>query len=162
MDFLTLKTYIADYPETTWMVLGVIFFLAEIFLTPGFGFLFASLAAIALGGIIMVMGEVPSLYMQIFYFFCLTIFWAILLWRPLKKWTMSKGDAYEEYVGTTAIVNDKPLVRGKFGTVKWSGAVMKARLSKNSLENEVKKGETVWVHEMKDGTLIVDVNELEN
>ncbi len=145
---------------TIWLIIGAILILIEVAVLPGVGFLFAGLSAITLGGLISLeLLQQTTLSWQIAYFFFLTGVWWAVLWKQLKKLTRNKGgEGYENLSGTYGIVEDEQgLIAGKMGHVKWSGAVMRARIRPDSAVEKIEKGETVWVHEQKDGILLVDI-----
>jgi len=155
-----LEEIIAQHSEKFWFVLAIIFFGVEVFV-GGIGLLFAGLAAVTLGAVILLGGLELSVGTQIGYFFVLTAVWAAALWKPFRKWAgHDKGAAYSDFVGSTAVVTGGSLIKGKEGKVKWSGAEMRARLSKESLRDEVKEGEDVWVHKKRNGILIVCTEEI--
>lgn len=150
-----------DPNSLTWLVLGIIFIIIEVFAIPGIGFLFAGLGAITLGALLTFDLMFASGWTEhIAYFFFFTTVWAVILWVPLKNTLKNKnGEGYSNIVGTSAEVTED-LISGKIGQVKWSGARMRARIIASSDEEKIPKGETVWVHENKGGILHVSTEEL--
>ena len=143
---------------TIWLILGIIFIIIEVSAIPGIGFLFAGLSAISLGGFIT-FGFINGATQldQIAYFFFLTAIWWVVLWKPLKGLVKNKGGDYKNLSDAQGVVEeDGGLLAGKVGNVKWSGAVMRARIRPGSSLEKIEKGETVWIHEQKDGILLVD------
>ncbi len=143
-----------------WLILGIALIVAEATIVPGVGFLFAGLAGILLGGLLTFQFvNATELTEQIVYFLFLTAVWWAILWAPLKKsMKKPKGEGYENMIGTSGEVDDpRDLTVGKVGHIKWSGARMRARIAPNSTTERIKNGETVYVHDQKDGVLLVDI-----
>lgn len=163
MDDLSIQTIMSPN-YVFWVSMGVLLIIFEVAIMPGVGFLFAGLGALTLGSMIAFQLFIfEGWASNIAAFFCFTTIWAVILWKPLKKAIKnSKGEEYQNIVGTHAEVSEeKGLIAGKQGTVKWSGTTMRARISPDSELEEIKKGETVWVHNSKGGILYVDVKEPE-
>jgi len=145
----------------TWLIIGVVSIMMEVMILPGIGFLFVGLAAILLGGILLLDFLLqPSLAEQIAYFLFFTAVWWIVLWRPLKRSIRKRagGETYENLIGTTGVVDDeRDLTQGKVGHIKWSGAKMRARIVPASETKRITNGSTVTIHGQKDGILLVDI-----
>ncbi len=146
---------------TAWLIMGAIFVVLEVAALPGFGLLFAGLAAITLGGLLTYdVITAADILDQIVWFFAFTALWWVVLWKPLKKLIKKQPgeETYENLAGTYGTVDDeRDLTEGKIGFVKWSGTRMRASLRKGASVQRVKNGETVYVHSQKDGVLMVDV-----
>jgi len=140
-----------------WMILAGIFLVLEATATPGIGMLFAAFGAFTLGTLLAlgILND-PSIFGQVAWFLSVTAIWALILWYPLKSWMQSKSKPYENFVGTTAIVGEEGLVKGKTGTAIWSGAIMKARIAPDALIESVVAGEEVWVNDTDGNVLLVD------
>jgi len=148
--------YFTENPEITWLVIGALFLIAEVTIATGIGFLFAGLGAITLGGLMTFeFLSIDSLYSQLAYFLAFTSGWAALLWQPLKKIYNSNANSYDNIVGSVAVVNESPLIKGKTGTVRWSGTTMRAKIDPEVKINEIKVGQEVEVKNVKDSILIV-------
>ena len=93
----------------------------------GVGFLFAALGAISVGAF-LIFGLIDDLVHQFILFFASTAFLTALFWRPLKQFIAGRASGFNDMVGSTAIVYDKPLEIGKIGQIKWSGTIMKCEL----------------------------------
>ena len=147
-------TYFSENHEIAWLIAGAVFFVFEVAVTTGVGFLFIGLGAITVGGL-MTFGviEPDSVVEEFSYFFGLTAVWAIILWRPMKK-ILSEGGDFDNVVGDRAVVGDDGLVKGKTGTARWSGTNMQARLAE-SAPDKVKAGEELWIHKVDGSILIV-------
>jgi membrane protein implicated in regulation of membrane protease activity len=147
-----------------WLILGTIFIIIEVVAMPGIGFLFAGFSAISLGGLITFgfINNATDLE-QIAYFFFFTAVWWVILWKPLKSLLKKRRGDYQNLSDAQGVVEEEGgLVAGKVGKVKWSGTVMRARIVPNSSSAKIAKGESVWVHEQKDGILLVDTIKQEN
>ncbi|MCB2081837.1 MAG: hypothetical protein H6908_00355 [Hyphomicrobiales bacterium] len=131
----SLHTYATTNPEIFWLVVAGVCLVVEVFFIPAIGFLFAGFAALTLGGMLAFKyfddsaAVYHDLYTQIAWFFGLTVSWAILLWYPLKRMQKSQAEhRFNDMVGTTAFVGPEPLIKGKTGTIRWSGTTMRGRL----------------------------------
>lgn len=140
----------------SWAILGSILVLIEITMLPAIGFLFAGLGAITLGGLVSygLVSAQTSIFIQISYFFALTIVWTIVLWVPIQR-LRKGGGKYNDMIGSTGVVEGVGLERGKTGKVRWSGAVMKARLAENTNMDSLKHGDEVTVIGVKGNMLYV-------
>lgn len=151
-----------DNPQSAvWLIIGVVFIILEVVAAPGVGLITAGLGAITVGALIAfkIISDTNILSTTAFFLF-FTIVWWVVIWKPLKKSISKNSSEYSNYKGTEAIIeNDGGLVEGKVGYVKWSGARMRARIHPNSTTTSIENGQQVWVHENKNGILIVDVVE---
>ena len=121
----------------------------------GVGFLFAALGAISVGAF-LIFGLIDDLVHQFILFFASTAFWTALFWRPLKQFIAGRDSGFNDMVGSTAIVYDKPLEIGKIGQVKWSGTIMKCELVAEALgENRIDQGNEVTITGVSKGILMV-------
>lgn len=118
------------------------------------------MAAITLGAvinfdIIAIAGSLQAIAM----FFLFTVFWAGVLWKPLKTLSKkSKDKKFVDLVGTEAIVDSTDgLDKDKTAYVKWSGVRMRAKIDPASSQNIINEGQAVWVHSQEDGVLLVDI-----
>lgn len=135
-----------------WLLIGALLVALEVFAVPGIGFLFAGLAGVATG-VVTQIGYAETLIVQLGWFFGFTIFWAAVLWKPMKKFRKSHGGHnYNNIVGHSATVINNPLKKGVEGEVKWSGSVMSAKLSEGE---EVAVGAQVKIIEVSGNTLVV-------
>jgi len=157
-DFLTIQTYLAENHGVVWLTLSFIFIMIEVS-APGIGGLFSGVAALTLGGLLI--GEIitpDNIVQELAYFFGLTIVWAAILWKPLKKIMLPRDSAYSDIIGTSVKVVKGDLAKGKTGSVKWSGAIMRAKIIDSSEAELIKEDEEIWIHD-KEGTLfLVDVS----
>ena len=121
----------------------------------GIGFLFAALGAISVGAF-LIFGLIDDLVHQFILFFAATAFWTALLWRPLKQFITGRNSGFNDMVGSTAIVYDKPLEIGKIGQVKWSGTIMKCELVAEAPgEKTIDQGSEVTITGVSKGILMV-------
>jgi membrane protein implicated in regulation of membrane protease activity len=140
-----------------WLILGVLLLIAEVAGAPGAGLLFAGLAAIVTSIFIHV-GMVPpdGFVTQLIIFFIATAVWALLLWKPLKKFNASRGHGgYSNIIGDTAYVGSNGLTKRGGGEVTWSGTIMQARLSPDAGIDRLEAGSQVTIVEMSGATLTV-------
>ena len=121
----------------------------------GVGFLFAALGAISVGAF-LIFGLIDDLVHQFILFFAATAFWTALFWRPLKQFIAGRNSGFNDMVGSTAIVYDKPLEIGKIGQVKWSGTIMKCELVAEAQgEDTIDQGSEVTITGVSKGILMV-------
>jgi len=134
-----------------WLAAGAIFCVLEILGVSGIGFLFAGLAALCVG--IAVTGHwiLPESYLiQAAWFFALTLFWAALLWKKLRP---KKGITYQDTVGARGTVVKGALVKGKMGSVQWSGTIMNAELT--GAVDSLPEGSNVVIQSVRGNVLVV-------
>lgn len=145
------------------VVLAVLLILIELFLIPGVGFIFASLAGLTLSSLLVLNAvELVGWTSHILAFMVLTIFWSILLWKPLKNSYKKTADSYKNLQNSPATVVSDEITKDKQGYVKWSGTKVRAILSAGSQERSLSKDTEVWVHSQEDGVLIIDSKKLTN
>ena len=158
MDVLTTESYFQQYPELIWLAVGFALIVVELSVAPGVGLLFAGMAGITLGGL-LAFDVVSDLNFseQLLYFCVLTVAWALVLWKPLKKYLHSSTGSFDMYVGTNAEVVDEPLIKTNTGKVQWSGSQMRAKVHLDAQIDEIAVGQEVYIHEMKNGVMYVDI-----
>ncbi len=61
--------------------------------------------------------------------------------------------SYSNMVGDTAVIYNAPLVKGRYGEVKWSGTIIKAMLDENSVAERLDIDEVVKIVEI-DGNIL--------
>ncbi len=142
-------------PSSIWLIIGALLIILEMVLFPGIGFLFAGLGAISVAAGLMT-GWMHSLSAQLILFFLATAFWTAILWKPLKKLMAGKESGFDDMVGSTAVVFDQSIEKGKIGKVKWSGAIMKCQLDSGAEGLEIIAPETeVIITGVSKGILII-------
>ena len=148
---------ILDNIAVIWLVAGAICVLIEAFSAPGIGFLFAGLAAIAVGGLVSIAALDPdNILVQIAWFFAFTAMWAAVLWKPMKRLHYKTSDKeYKNIIGNTAIVKGEPLTKKSAGKVDWSGTIMKARVAKDSIAESIPVGEEVRIVSVEGSKFLV-------
>ena len=123
-------------PSLVWLIIGIVAMLIEILaIIPGIGLLFIGLAALSVSILVATeIGSTVGLIDQCVWFFGLTVVYAVVLWKPLKRWRLSsaKSETYNNMVGDTAIVIESSLQQGIMGKVRWSGTIMNAKLHENA------------------------------
>lgn len=145
-----------QYSAVIWLVIGATLIAAEVFFVTGIGLLFAGVAALCTGIIVLLgwIGE-ENLYYQLSSFFAITTCLLGILWKPLRKLGKKKKYIASELTGSHAIIGNEPLSKGKIGLVKWSGTWMQARLAEESSLDSLPSGTEVIVKEVHGTTLIV-------
>ena len=147
-----------DIPLSTfWFAFGVLLIVLEVMLIPGIGSIFAGLGAITVGGFLLAGGWIDTTSSQFIVFFLSTGVWAVLLWKPLKKFLGVEDSGFDDMIGGTAIVYGDALGSGRTGQVKWSGTIMKCNLhSENDDLKTIEPGNEVTIKEVSKGILIVE------
>lgn len=137
-----------------WLLAGAVLLAFEAFGIPGIGFLFAGIAAILVGALVelgLVGSEAHITQFGVFFLF--TALMAALLWNKLKSWRVNpNAPQYHNMVGTEAVVTQE-LINDATGEVRWSGALMRARLADKTGAAVV--GTTVIVREVDGNILLV-------
>ena len=137
-----------------WLLAGAVLLAFEAFGLPGIGFLFAGIAAIVVGTVVE-LGVINDLayITQIGVFFLLTTLLAALLWNKLKSWRVNpNAPHYHNMIGTEAVVT-RELFNDALGEVRWSGALMRARLADKT--GSVAVGTAVIIRAMDGNVLLV-------
>lgn len=140
-----------------WFIVSIAFFLLEAMGATGIGLFFAAIAAFCVG-ILVETGILPQdqYLAQGAAFFGLTAFWAVLLWKPLKKLRVSKpAQDHHDMVGRTATVGDEGLVKGKKGAARWSGTTLGARLADDATIDTASAGQELKIIAVDGSTLIL-------
>lgn len=142
--------------EFIWLIVGLVFFLAELFGASGAGLLFLGMGAFAAGGLIG-LGLIADdqIIIQWAVFGISSLIFALLLWKPLKKLRSNKQQGgYKNIVGDTAYVSSATLTK-KDGEVTWSGTIMKARLEESCSVDSLPSGTQVTIVDINGVTLMV-------
>lgn len=137
-----------------WLIAGAVLLAFEAFGIPGIGSLFAGIAAILVGALVEIGAIDPLAYITQFGVFGLaTAVLAALLWGKLKSWRVNPdAPHYHNMIGTEAVVT-RELINDATGEVRWSGALMHARLADKSGSAMV--GTTVVIRAMDGNMLLV-------
>ena len=147
-----------DIPLSSfWFAFGVFLIVLEVMLIPGIGSIFAGLGAVTVGGFLLAGGWIDTTSSQFIVFFLSTGVWAVLLWKPLKKFVGGEDSGFDDMIGGTAVVFGDALESGKTGQVKWSGTIMKCNLySEADGLQTIEPGSEVSIKEVSKGVLIVE------
>lgn len=137
-----------------WLLAGAVLLALEAFGIPGIGFLFAGIAAILVGALVETALIDPfAIVTQFGVFGLATVLFAVLLWNKMKSWRMNpNAPHYNNMVGTEAVVTQE-LINDATGEVRWSGALMRARLADKS--GNAMAGSTVIIREVDGNILLV-------
>ncbi len=138
----------AAHAPYLWLVVGMLFLAVEAFGLPGIGMLFAGLGALVTGIVIaMGLAGAENIPAQFAWFFGATTISGILLWKPMKRFRMTRPGAkeYSNIVGQKAVIGKGGLKRGHPGNVIWSGASMVGEIAVGCAADELPEGETVTV-----------------
>ena len=135
--------------ESLWLVIGAVLVVAEAFIAPGVGLLFAGIGAI-IAGLLIGLGLIPAdnVVLQFAVFFAFTALTAGLLWKKLKAFRQGKEN-YLNIVGDAGTVEGAALKKGVDGKIKWSGTSLKARLIENAAAAQVSGGTEVIIEELR-------------
>ncbi|MFT6346114.1 MAG: hypothetical protein ACJA02_000338 [Myxococcota bacterium] len=153
---------IANNILETWLILGIVFLVLDIFATSVI-FLFVSLAAILVGGLIY-FGVIleDNFYAQLATFLIACFAWAILLWIPVKKLRKKiYTKKYNDVVGSEAILEEDAQY-GKYFKLKWSGVYMQAKIDEQFKDATLKKGDIVKITAVNGNRLTVSPGLLNN
>ncbi len=140
-----------------WYIASMALLLSEALLVPGVGFLFAAVAALCMGALVQ-LGMIASgdMVAQGTAFFFLTAIWAVVLWKPLKKFRMQGSNSkHHDMVGRMAIVDVGGVEKGRNGRARWSGTIMSARLAADSKLGVVAEGTELKIVDVRGSTLIL-------
>ena len=137
-----------------WLIAGAVLLALEAFGLPGIGFLFAGIAAILVGALVEIgLIDGAAIVTQFGVFGLATVLFAVLLWKKLKSWRINpSAPHYHNMVGTEAVVTQE-LINDAIGEVRWSGALMRARLAEK--HGSLTVGSTVIVRAMDGNVLLV-------
>lgn len=141
-----------------WIAAGIAFLALEAFGISGIGFFFAGLGALTTAVFIKlgITGE-GSYLAQFSWFFTFTVLWAILLWKPIRKFQLGRHghkQGYSNMVGDSATLSAQGLRPGEEGEAVWSGTIMRAKLAPG-VKEPVAGGARVRIVEVQGIVLIV-------
>lgn len=138
-----------------WFIAGAVCMALEAFGVPGIGFLFAGLAAIVVGALVLadVLAQ-DAVVLQFSLWFGMTVASGIILWKPLKNWRVNPSgkDQFSNMVGDTATIVGGTLRAGFPGKAKWSGTIMVAELAPGA--EELPEGARAEIIEVR-GTVLI-------
>ncbi len=148
----------AENAPYIWLAAGALFLALEAFGASGVGFLFAGLGAIVTAILVNYdIVDTDDTLAQFAWFFATTVVWTIILWKPMKKLRIGKdsGEKYSNIIGSSGIVTDGALEKGKGGKVKWSGTIMQAEIAEGAGVDRIEEGEIVVISDVKGTVLFV-------
>lgn len=138
-----------------WLIIGAVFLALEAFQFPGIGLLFAGLGALVAGAAVEsgLVGDDAHVVQGAVFLIATSVF-AALLWKKLKAWRLNPNTpTYSNIIGTEATVVGT-LKAGKVGQVRWSGTLMRAKLSDGTVA-ELPEGAIVTVAAVEGNVLTV-------
>lgn len=140
-------------PVELWLLVGCICLIAEFTNLPGIGLLFLGLGSLTTS--IFIYNYPRYIDYQLATVGLISLLWLIILWWPLKKYLHNKKDnlEYLDMINNEVEVYGNKITIGKIGQVKWSGAIMNAKLE--DTENLVAEvGEKLYIKEIHGNVLI--------
>lgn len=157
MDVMTLEAWMQEYPEVIWAIIAAAFLIIEVGIATGIGFFFAAMAALTMAILLVTdLLEPTTFWYHVGWFFLFTSIWAVVLWRPVKKWFKHDSAGYDDMIGTRATLLD-PIEKHKTGNAKWSGTQMRARVADDAEVDRIAAKTEVFVVETEGSVLLVDV-----
>src|SRR5262249_9726788 len=121
---------ILQNPTNLWLIAGGILIIMEFFLFSGVGFAFAGLGALTVG-LLLETGVIATQLASWLVFLLSTLLWALLLWKKLANFKMNRHQQpFSDMIGHKAVLLT-PLEPGQIGQARWSGTIMKAKLSEH-------------------------------
>lgn len=146
-------------PAGFWLGLGAFLIVFEAITIPGLGLFLAGIGALCTGLIVKAgIADEGALGAQAAWFFGLTAFWTMVLWKPLLKFRRKgkhKDVELNNMVGGTATVGEHGLARGRVGQVAWSGTLMNAELEASEPVEFLPAGALVVIKAVSGTTLTV-------
>ncbi len=145
-------------PRYLWLIAAAALLALEAMGMSGIGLMFAGIAAFLLGVLLeFEVLQTQDYTLQLAVWFGLTVLFAAVLYRPLKRWRTdpSSKDKFENMVGDTARVAAGGLMLGKPGKVYWSGTLMNAQVAADSAKEAFVEGDTVTIAAVRGNQLIV-------
>lgn len=136
-----------------WLIAGSALVIAEFILVAGVGMLFAGLGALFVGLLVQT-GVVNDILYQWVIFFATTVIWALILWKPLSRFQLGKGErGFSDMIGHKAILINT-IAQGELGKSRWSGTIMNTKLAPEAPAN-LPEGSEVLIVAVEGNTLIV-------
>ncbi|MDN3029833.1 MULTISPECIES: NfeD family protein [Rickettsieae] len=142
-----------------WLIAGIICIIIEFSNIPNVGFLFLGLGGIS--NAIILNNYSDLLKYQYIIFGFISFLWLVILWYPLKFYVGKKHDKYEysDMLGQEVQLYSNELLIGEKGQVLWSGTIMNAKLSKDSVKSAY-KGDTLRIVQIDGNVLICTAENL--
>ena len=142
-------------PVEIWLIVGIIFILAEFTAVPGIGLLFIGLGALSASILMYYLPDLASY--QVASVGLISLAWFLVLWWPLKVFVYrKKGEGRTDYydmLGMQVEVVEKDLTSSSVGKVAWSGTTMNAKLD-SAEDKGAKVGYQLYITDIKGNVLI--------
>jgi membrane protein implicated in regulation of membrane protease activity len=131
-------------PVEIWLIIGIICIVMEFSTIPGIGFLFIGLGSFSNAILINIIPG-PWEY-QVIFLALFSLLWFTILWWPLKKYVYNTGEKKDHFsmIGSEVVVFSQVIEPDGSGQVKWSGAVMNAKLSYHD-EQKAVAGQKLYI-----------------
>jgi len=158
------------YSSEVWFVIGLICVVLEVMLGLTIVVFFFALAAFSMGFLLFF--ELTSFedhLVQLATFCAMTLGWAIVLWKPLKRFKNkplpnavdSSGESvhvekFENYIGQNVTISGKDLKRGEIGTATWSGTTVNVSIDPKAEDDLLTVNSVATVVEVKNNIFIVN------
>jgi membrane protein implicated in regulation of membrane protease activity len=136
------------------ILIGFVSIILEFFVLSGIGVLFLGFGAFSAAGLLYLK---PEMFDYTYFLLgLLSVFWAILLWKPLKNWNHKTTEPRNiDIIGSKVQIIESDIEPGIMGKVKWSGTIMNAKLS-NKVTSKISSGSYCKVVEVKGNVLILE------
>ncbi|WP_341756739.1 MULTISPECIES: NfeD family protein [unclassified Candidatus Tisiphia] len=142
-----------------WLIASIICLIIEFSNIPNVGFLFLGLGGIS--NAIILNNYLNLLKYQYIIFGFASFIWLVILWYPLKFYVGKKygKHEYSDMLGQEVQLYSNELLVGEKGQVLWSGTIMNAKLSKDSVKSAY-KGDTLRIVQIDGNVLICTAGNL--
>ena len=135
-----------------WAFSGIALILIDLKLAQTIVLFLLGLGAITVA-IVFTFHPLETLTEQAKTFLFSSIFWTLVLWRPLQKYKYNNSETFHNVKGRTVTLQDTELVPGARGKAKWSGTIVDVKLA-DGIEQTVPSGSELIVEHVE-GTLFI-------
>lgn len=128
-----------------WFTLGALFVLIETMIFFVIFFL-SGIACFSVGLLCTVFPNISLLYQLLSFLFFLS-FWTGILYGPLKRNMQChlNDTKYSSILGSIATIIDEDLVKGRVGSIRWSGTICRAMIIDFEQKEIFKEGDEVII-----------------
>ena len=135
-----------------WAFSGIVLILIDIKLAQTIVLFLLGLGALTVA-IVLTFHPLSAITDQAKVFLFSSIFWTLVLWRPLQKYKYSNSETFHNLKGRRVVLQDKELAPGSRGKAKWSGTIVEVKLA-DGVEQTVPMGSELIVKSVE-GTLFI-------